>query len=45
MIREKRTHLQCVDGLSIPVNKTVSLTDVKGASEATKSNLLTHVQR
>lgn len=45
MKKKDKTHLQCVDGLSIPVNKTVSLTDVKGASEATKSNLLTHVQR
>ena len=45
MIREKRTHLQCVDGLSVPVNKTASLTGVKGVSEASKSNHLTHVQR
>ena len=45
MKKTGKTHLQCVDGLAIPVNKTVSLTDVKGASEATKSNLLRHVQR
>lgn len=45
MKKKDKTHLQCVDGVFVPVNKTVSLTDVKGASEATKSNLLTHVQR
>ena len=45
MRKSKRTHSQCADGVFVPVNKTVSLTDVKGASEATKSNLLTHVQR
>ena len=45
MIREKRTHLQCVDGLSIPVNKTASLTGAKGVSEASKNNHLTDVQR
>ena len=45
-MKEKgRTHLQCVDGLAIPVNKTASLTGVKGVSEASKSNHLTHVQR
>ena len=45
MRKSKRTHSQCVDGLAIPVNKTASLTGVKGVSEASKNNHLTDVQR
>ena len=45
MSKTRRTHLQCVAGLSMPVNKTASLTGVKGVSETSKSNLLTHVQK
>ena len=45
MRKSKRTHSHCVDGVSVPVNKTASLTGVKGVSEASKSNHLTHVQR
>ena len=45
MKKKDKTHLQCVDGLAIPVNKTASLTGVKGVSEASKNNHLTDVQR